>query len=82
MGVDRHHSKSVFVRIHRPIIAKGQIGGPAPGRGKSPKVPHPLILKTQFLEIGNEIRKNGSCRHVRIAEVSENVDLVEIAIQM
>ena len=26
--------------------------------------------------------KNGSCRHVRIAEVSENVDLIEIAIRM
>ena len=66
MGVDRPNSKSVFVRVPRPIIAKVKIGGTAPGRKKSPKVPHPLILKTPFLEIGKEIQKSGSDKTERI----------------
>jgi len=66
MGVDRPHSKSVFIRDPRPIITKGQFGGPAPGRRKTPKVPHPLILKTPFLEIGKEIQKSGFDKTERI----------------
>jgi len=66
MGVDRPHSKTVFVRVLKPITYKGQFGGPAPGRGKSPIVPHPLILKTPFLDIGNEIQKSGFDKTERI----------------
>ena len=38
MGADSPGTKTVFVRVPRAIMSMGQIGGPAPGSGKPPKV--------------------------------------------
>ena len=60
MGADSPGTKTVFVGVPWAIKSIGQIGGPAPGSGKTPKLPHPQNVKTHFQKIWSSNLKNRS----------------------
>jgi len=53
MRGDPPQTKNIFVRVHRPKISHGQMGGREPPKGvKSTKCPTPKIFEPHFLENG------------------------------
>ena len=80
MGADSPGTKTVFVGVPWAIKSIGQIGGPAPGSGKTPKLPHPQNVKTHFQKTWSSIRKNRSAmtRYAMLGMFCANLSQIAI----
>jgi len=52
MGGDPPRTKTIFIRVHRTKICKGQVGDKSPPQGgELEKVPYPQKFKRDFLKL-------------------------------